>query len=56
MKLKPRELGHVLAGLRLLQKFAPCRLDTEIRDDGEHKLMTVEEIDRFCESLNSVGR
>jgi len=58
-KLSRRELGHVLAGLRVLPRFTP-RLDREHRDiatdDGEHRLMTVEEIDRLCESLNSGDR
>jgi len=52
--LTSRELGHVLAGLRLLQAIRRHSADVEdIRTDGGvHEPMGLGEIDDLCERLN----
>ena len=62
-KLNDRELGAVLAGLRLLQGLREDRvqtgsaeLDVSIDDietsSGEFEPLTVDEIDGLCERMN----
>jgi hypothetical protein len=56
MKLNPRELGTVLAALRLwqmsdLRRQAPDLVEIAT-DDGEHEPLTNSEIDALCERIN----
>ena len=52
--LSARELGHVLAGLRLLQAARHHSVDIEdiITNGGAHEPMAPGEIDDLCERLN----
>jgi hypothetical protein len=52
--LTDRELGHVLAALRLHQRVAghSADLDDIATDAGEHEPMSPGEIDDLCEHLN----
>jgi len=52
--LDGRELGHVLAALRLYQRMAghSADLDDIATDAGMHEPMTPDEIDGLCERLN----
>lgn len=56
IKLTRQELNHILAALRLWQRNG-CNANTDIATgDGENELMTDDEIDELCESLNCGGR
>lgn len=54
--LTDRELGHVLAGLRLLQRepCVPVPIDDIRTNGGRHAPMSPSEIDDLCERLNVV--
>jgi len=56
--LDDRELGHILAGLRLLQRTMRHSADLGdiATDAGKHEPMSPDEIDNLCEHLNTASK
>lgn len=65
LKMTRQEFDHVLAGLRLLQRSLewssdgaklPPGIRQIVTNDGKHEPLSSEELDGFCELINTGGR